>query len=167
MAVVSSYKITQPGFTLIELMVVLLVLGVIASLVTLTPRMNQSSAVVQQAERLEILFKSLRDKAFFQNQTYGWVLKPDGYHWLRWNPDHARWENWEEAEFQPVSFPEAWQATLEQDFTFNSLFQSEPATALVIFPDYQMSPFRLSLANADRSQTAVLTTDGLNDVAIQ
>ncbi|KEQ18066.1 type II secretion system minor pseudopilin GspH [Endozoicomonas numazuensis] len=167
MAVVSSHKPAQSGFTFIELMVVLLVLGVIASLVTLAPRMNQSPAAVQQAERLEILFKSVRDKAFFQNQTYGWVLKPDGYHWLRWNQDDARWEVWEEAEFQSVTLPEAWQTTFEQDFSSIATSQPEPAVTAVIFPDYQMTPFRLSLSNADRSQTAVLTTDGLNDVAIQ
>jgi general secretion pathway protein H len=68
----------QRGFTLVELMVVLAVLALAATVVILTiPGSN--ARVAQEADRLAVRIASLRDLAIVEGRPMALVVSPSGY----------------------------------------------------------------------------------------
>lgn len=78
------------GFTLVEILVVLVVIGVVTGTVLLTAFTGGESRLVrQEAQRLEIVAGRLRDESVLRMVEYGLRFHSGGYEILVWSD--GRW----------------------------------------------------------------------------
>lgn len=80
------------GFSLIELLVTLVVIGFIVGLVLLSPSIVRSTTPVEDAITDLAAHVSLaRDEAALQGRNFGVRFYPDGYEFLDLDPDSGAW----------------------------------------------------------------------------
>jgi general secretion pathway protein H len=75
------------GFTFIELVVTLLILGVIISLIGLNLVPNDSDRARDEAQQLTLLIQSARDEAILRGVVYALQMTENGYRFLRLNDE--------------------------------------------------------------------------------
>lgn len=78
------------GFTLVELMVVIVLIGVLASMVHISLGDNNARNARQEADVLLSLMHGLREKAVLDGQEYGLRIEPGAYQLMRFERD--RWQ---------------------------------------------------------------------------
>jgi general secretion pathway protein H len=79
------------GFTLIEMLVVLLIAGLLISLVALAPAVNHKSALNEEAQRLATLLASADDEAQVRSVQIAWEPIAGGYRFVRRSED-GQWK---------------------------------------------------------------------------
>lgn len=101
------------GFTLIELMVVMVLIGVLVSMVHISLGDNNSRNARQEADVLLGLIHGLREKAVLEGQEYGLRLEPGAYQLMRFEG-----EQWQAVEPR-VSLPVGLVLTLKDGSIFD------------------------------------------------
>jgi general secretion pathway protein H len=81
----------ERGFTLIELMVVMVIIGVTLGLVTLNAMPSQQQSLQQEAQRIALLLQLARDEAIVRNQQIAFEAGQESYRFLvrnerQWDP---------------------------------------------------------------------------------
>jgi general secretion pathway protein H len=71
------------GFTLIELIVVMLLLVVIAGMVALNLGDDDAGEVREEAQRLALLLNTAQEEAILQGQLFALAVEKRGYHFLQ------------------------------------------------------------------------------------
>ncbi len=70
------------GFTLIELVVVLLILAIVLAMIGLTLVKDASAELRDEADRLALLLQAAQDEAVMQGRIYAASFTKDGYEFL-------------------------------------------------------------------------------------
>jgi general secretion pathway protein H len=70
------------GFTLLELLVVLVILGVAAGVVSLSVAPSEERLVEREAQRLATLFRLAQDEARVRGRPVSWEADAQGYRFL-------------------------------------------------------------------------------------
>ena len=73
------------GFTLIEIMVVLLILAITLGMVGINLQRGDNNRVQEEADRIVILLQAAREEAILQGQVFAVQFSTDGYRFLRLN----------------------------------------------------------------------------------
>lgn len=160
----------QKGFTLVELLVVLLIIGVLLGITLLSPIAGSTQKTTQQqAGRLQVLFEQVRDKALLENAEYGFSIDEDGfYRWWVMPLESKEWLVISESPFHPYKAPESIELSLnaaEGALPAQDINDSGPS--IVFYSDMQVTPFSLSVIPIENNkQTVVLHTDGLSDIEV-
>jgi type II secretion system protein H len=72
------------GFTLIEILVVLVIIAIIVTMAAVHFGPSDTDRAQQEAERLQLLLENASDEAIATGQTLGWSVDGDnGYHFWR------------------------------------------------------------------------------------
>jgi general secretion pathway protein H len=80
------------GFSLIELLVVIVILAIMASMVLLSMATLRSEDPVEtEARRLTALVQFVAEEALVQGRDFGVEFFHDGYRFLSWDPDNGLW----------------------------------------------------------------------------
>ena len=93
---------SERGFTLVELMVVLMILGLAAGAVVLTARPENS--VAGDASRLAARLAAARDLAVTSNRPIGAAVSAKGYAFHGWSG--GKWQPLDRGALQPADWPE-------------------------------------------------------------
>jgi len=81
------------GFTLLELLVVIVIIGIIASMAVVSVRvLGGDHEMDQEAKRLAAVLTQARDEAILQGRDLGLRLDSRGYDFLRYDNRNERWE---------------------------------------------------------------------------
>ena len=72
----------QRGFTLLELLVVLVILGILLGVVSLNVAPSEGQSMRNEAQRIALLLQLARDEAIMRNRQVAFELAPDAYRFL-------------------------------------------------------------------------------------
>ncbi|WP_433738306.1 type II secretion system minor pseudopilin GspH [Pseudomonas putida] len=147
------------GFTLLELMIVIVLIGVLVGMVSFATGMNPARQARQEAQALAGVIRHLRERAVLDSQEYGVRLSTEGYRAMRleargWEPMTAlsRW-------------PDGLRLRLEYDGHFVSLGTDEGPPQLLMLSSDETSTFTLTFETQGRSGLS-LSSDGIGEVVI-
>jgi len=76
---------TPRGFTLIELVVVLLIITIVLAVVGVNLNPDRESAVREEAKRMVLLIQTAQQDAILQGRILAVAFEPQGYHFLAVN----------------------------------------------------------------------------------
>ena len=140
----AGHALASPGFTLIELMVVVALVAVATAGVSLGLRDRADDALERDAQRLAALLEATRAQARASESRAVWQLREGGYvvHGL---PTPQRLESW-----------------LSQDT------RAHTASPVVLGPEPLIEPRQIALFSAQQPQRQLwVVSDGLRPFAVQ
>jgi general secretion pathway protein H len=176
------------GFTLIEVMLVLVVMAVMASLLTASISDNPGRQLDREAKRLQALINLIAEEAVMQGVEFSLILnsQPDaqgvvvsGYQFAVLNPDDLSWQSINEVTYRFHPFPAGISIDLALDGdnrsdralldrqaelirSSNTSTQLQPA--LLLLSSGEMTPFTMLLRHTDLEQVVTLVGDGISGV---
>lgn len=133
------------GFTLLELLVVLIILAAIVSLVGVNLAPDARQKLREEASRLAVLLGHARDEAITTGIAMAWQGTDEGYRFVRRAADRT---------WQPVDADDALRArTLPAGVSFAridvTMHSPGSAPVIVLSPNGIIEPFRITLANGE------------------
>jgi general secretion pathway protein H len=150
----------RSGFTLVELMVVMVIIGITLGLATLNAMPSPRQDLQKEAQRIALLLQLARDEAIVRNRLVTFEADPQRYHFLvrnetRWDPivgdDMLREREFKNAPLQLVLEPPSAGAANPLRITFGR----EPVD----------KPFVLTLASGDDS--VAIRADGVGHFTVE
>jgi general secretion pathway protein H len=144
------------GFSLIELLVVIVILGIMVSMVVLSMGTLRSDDPAEtEARRLTALIEFISEEALLQGRDFGVEFLEDGYRFLSWDPDAQLWSVVDdEATLRRRTLPASLEVVLAVDGREVAIDsgrrgadrpQDELAPHVAIFSSGEFTPFELFL----------------------
>lgn len=125
------------GFTLIEVLVVMAVLGVALGMVAVNLTRDTGSLLEDDARRLALLLEYARDEAVTQGRPVAWSAGPTGYAFAR-NVRGRGWVSLDDAKDGEVLRSRTWPA------------------------EVSLASFRIAGVNVERGEPLVFSSSGFN-----
>lgn len=143
------------GFTLVELLVVVLLIAITASLAVVSLRTDERALVREEATRLADSLRHVQDEAILTGATFAWRGEPLGYEYLRRAPDRTWLPMEDDGAALSRRLPEPVRLVdVEVDGA-----KLEPGALLLLSPAGALATARLTLeANRDRAAVEVGAT---------
>ncbi len=162
------------GFTLIEILLVLLLIGIIIGVAVVVPKGSGPKQMVEsEATRLQVLLEQGRERALLENRELGLALVgADAYEWMIWSEEDEKWLLLDELSYRRHRLPEGVVINnLNQQATpINAGLGSDadsPKPTWILFTDTQMTPVQVEFMwQADNRQREVLESDGIGPVVM-
>lgn len=151
---------TSSGFTLVELMVVIVLIGVLASMVHINLGDNNARNARQEADVLHSLMHGLRERAVLEGQEYGLRIEPGAYQLMRF--DRNRWE----AVDTRVQLPFGLVLALTLDAQTQPLLPLAETPQLLWLSSDENTAFSLHFDSPPRRWRSIVS-DGLSDPEIE
>ncbi|ADU64815.1 general secretion pathway protein H [Desulfurispirillum indicum S5] len=170
---ISDSGLSVKGFTLIEILVVLVIIGILASVTVMT--MGQSSGqreLEREARRLHAVLKMAADEAVYNGRELGFATDFGGYGFFLYDPAEARWVALEEGPLRQHELRSEIRLHLEQEHRpvlpgAVKLSDSDPVPTVLLLSSGEVSPFTLVVEWHASSTTLPhyrLSTDGIQDI---
>lgn len=107
----------EAGFTLVELMMVIFVVGIMAGLVVMTVGGNSARALKKDTSRIQQLLVMAQDEATFSGQEIGFFIDRDQkfYGFLTFDNKNLTWGAMEKDAFSQRELPEGTRLSLDVD----------------------------------------------------
>ncbi len=141
----------QRGFTLLELLVVLVIIGMMASFAVLQIPDHGDKLVKEELERLRVLVRLAHDEAILDGGDFGLGFTDRGYAFYSLDEQSGKWSPLAgDRMLRPREFPETLKFGLTVDDQLVELKPELPKKPQVfIFSSGEMTPFTLSLGIDD------------------
>jgi general secretion pathway protein H len=153
------------GFTLLELLVTLVIIGIIVSLATLSLGNNEARQVQQEVDRLSALIELAKEEALFNAQELGISFWQNGYAF-----SHLEDQQWVpvvgDNELRPRTLPEGLSMALYLEGLEAALSrtpQQRKRPHVFIMSSGEITPFQVTIGAGDTYVT--LTADALGNLA--
>lgn len=132
----------QGGFTLLELLLVVIIIAVISGLAVLSLGDRSEHGLQLEAEKLKAVLESLSEEAVFQQKPYGLQIVAHGYRSLVWNYSNGEWVISSDSD----SFPDYIEVYPRPET--RQYFQDEEVLipTIVFYPDEEVDDFDLTLS---------------------
>jgi general secretion pathway protein H len=143
-------RVAAAGFTLVEIMVVMVIIGITLGLASLNAIPSPHQDLQAEARRLSLLLQLARDEAIVRNRPITFEASPDRYHFLVRN--ETRWE--------PIT---------DDDLLRERAFKNAPLT-LMLDPQSAgtVDPLRITFGREPVDKPFVMTlANGPDHVAIR
>lgn len=160
-------RASQQGFTLIEILVVLVIVGLLAALTVGNMTGGSRQRELQEHVReLYLLMQTASEQAVLNNRELAWVLEEDGYRFVAHDDETGKWIASSERIFRPRHFPEWLKVTVYSGSEAPRLSSGEDAglrPEVVFFSSGETTPFELEFTLASGSDTRHrIISDGLS-----
>lgn len=166
----------RAGFTLIEILVVMVIVGTIAGMVLV-----QGSAFLNftdldgESKRIRVLLNMLRDEAVIQGLEYGFEPEAEGYRFFYFDESQGSWNEMENDPFGPYEMPTGISLLLKvEEKTVSSSKKEKSETSgkdkkqippVLIYSSGETTPFELEIREHRTEVSKVLSSDGYTDVS--
>lgn len=148
------------GFTLIEILVVMVIIGVIVTLAAVRFGGNDVDTLQQEAERMSLLLETARDEAIAGGNLLGLAPSAHGYRFMKQDAT-AHWVPLDDNEvLRPRTLPDM--VSLENPRV--NLQPLLPDTYVAFSPSGVNAPFSITLRTGE--VTRILSADALGRVSL-
>lgn len=165
------------GFSLIELLVVIVILAIMAAMVLLSMgTLRSGDAAETEARRLTALLELLAEEALIQGRDYGVEFFADGYRFLAFDPDSGLWSVVaDEASLRPrelggelrmVLAVDGREVVVHAEERERERRQDEIVPQVAIFSSGEFTPFELFLVTDFVADAWVLRGDMRGDLEL-
>lgn len=137
------------GFTLLEILVVVLIVGIMLGLALLAIRDNPEQRLQTEVQRFSALLQLAAQEAVLQSREVAIVIERNGYHFLLL--EAGEWVQSEDQVFRQRNLPDdmEFEIAIEgQRLDFSTDRQREPR--IYLLSGGEMTPFELSVMYLDR-----------------
>jgi general secretion pathway protein H len=174
------------GFTLIEILVVVVIIGVIATAMMLSVGITgRDGPLEKESERLTALVNYAREKAELQTHEYGLFLHDNDYEFLTYDARKALWRSVEEddalrlrelpgglslrliVEGRPVVLKRAQQEKKATSKEEQEKIDRERIPHIMIFSNGDVTPFKLSVEREELGRSVTLASNEQNLIEAQ
>jgi len=158
-SVCRSSSLSDRGFTLIEILVVMVIVTVITGIAVATmPMLVTEREFDREAHRLKAVLELASERAIVQAEEIGFTPEGDGYYFSRYDPLSQRWDKLAESPWQPRQLAEGISLELEiEGFDYEQPRNMPP---ILLLSSGELTPSNIILADAGNER--MLTTDGLS-----
>ena len=130
------------GFTLIEIMEVLLIVGIVLGIVSVNLEPDRDSVVRDEANRLTLLLQTAQQESILQGKVIGVVIERQGYYFLTLN---------DKGEFKPLSEDDVlYPRPLPKDIVISSVdidgASDTEKPRLILLPTGELAAFTVTLS---------------------
>jgi len=143
------------GFTLIEIMVVLLIVAITIGMVGVNLQRGDNNRVQEEADRIVILLQAAREEAILQGKVFAVQFTRDGYRFLRFS-DKGKLELLEKDD---VLSPRSLQDGVTLSFTMDGV-AADTEAGLILDPSGSFVPFVLTLRAGEAAWQALGLANG-------
>ena len=155
----------QTGFTLLEILVVLILIGIILSVAVLSTGGGKERELEQEVQRMVSLMQLAKEEAVLNRVELAIKFSPNAYQFLRqenndWVPytDHRI--------FRPRNLGEEYELRLLQDGISVSL-QEKDAARIMLLSSGEMTPFELYVGLFNSEQRFHLIGNALGEITVE
>lgn len=150
-----SFRRRAQGFTLIEIMIVLLIITITIGLVGINLYRGDNDRVRDEADRIVLLLQAAREEAILQGQVFGVQFTHEGYRFQRLN---AKGEL-ENIDTDDVLGPRTLPDGVTLSFEMDGVAANDEA-GLLLDPTGNFIPFVLTLRAGDSAWQALGLANG-------
>ena len=147
-APIKSRPRNQTGFTLLEVLVVVLIIGITLSLAVINLGDRQEDLIEEEGRRLSALIKLASEEAIMNGEELGLMLGEKSYLFSR-----LEGEEWqplaEDRQFRQRQFPHGMTLGLELEERPVILDEDQEQPHIFILSSGELTPFLLTLRSAD------------------
>jgi general secretion pathway protein H len=147
------------GFTLLELLVVLVIVGITMGFITLKAMPDQQQRLQNEAQRLALLMQLARDEAILRNRPIAFESGSQGYRFLV--REENTWQQLNDEMLRPRDYPQA-----PLSLTISPAAAGEANPLRIVFGREPVDkPFVLTLASSNA--TASVRADGVGHFSVE
>lgn len=158
----------QTGFTLLEILVVLIIVGLLASLAVFSfGGSSQQRELKNEVRDLYLLMQTASEQAILNNRELGLQVTEEGYQFVAYEDESGDWAASEERLFRPGSFPEWLVVTkfIESDAPRLASDEDEFVPDVYFFSSGETTPFEIEFtAGKNSDYLHILASDGISDL---
>ena len=163
-----QHRNASAGFTMIEILVVLVVVGLLASLAVVNLGGSAERRELENTVRdLYLLMQTASEQAILNNQELGLVLEEGSYRFVVFNDEERTWVSQSERLFRPRALPEGTEVTSIIANDLPRLTSKGEATQpdIVFFSSGEITPFELEFSSGgERESSHLLESDGIRGI---
>lgn len=188
MIIMREFRHQQAGFTLIEMMVVLVIIGIIVGSVVLSINTDELEEHMEiEMNRLRALVSLAREEAILQDHDMALAIKEDGYSFQWYDIKEQQWLPMDDGRvFRERKLPPGTEMVLvieelptqdkparpglsrdEDEQDPQEQQEDEDVQRVVIFPSGEIFPFELILRKEDQSMQFKLVANEDGEVSVQ
>lgn len=168
----------QHGFTLIEIMLVLVVISVMAGLATIALGPNPHNTLNREARRLQAVMEMAAEEAVLQGTQWALALPERGYQFLVFDSDKFAWNEVTAKPFALHQLDSAVSLKLhvegqhydpeagERLARMRTAADQSLRPALILLSSGEITPFRITFRYDQLDSIVVLQSDGVSEIEL-
>ncbi|HLT12827.1 MAG TPA: type II secretion system minor pseudopilin GspH [Marinobacter sp.] len=161
-------RANHSGFTLIEILVVLIIVGLLASLAVFSMGGSSQQRELENSVReLYLLMQTASEQAVLDNLELGLLLEDDGYRFVAFQDESGEWKPSGERMFSKRTLPEWLTLTeyVESDAPRLATAEDKLRPNIVFFSSGESTPFEIEFTQGNNTDSMhVLASDGVSEL---